>query len=524
MNLIARLRPLISQPRQSVLQGYSNDAFWRRSIVLFGAVYAAILVAAGAAFALYGTNVLMPVSGLLAVFALLIVWVLPESSNPPLIWMRRLLFGFLIALMFWPDYLAFDFPGLPWITAMRMFAVPLAAAFLISLSVSPAFRKELAELLKPTSLTNVFLLLFVACAALSIVYSRSPGSSGEKFTIGVLYWFVVFYVSVWLFSKPGTLRTFAYLMWAFAILTSLIGLREWQLQAIPWAGHIPSFLAVDDPVIQTILSAKARSTTGIYRVQSKFNTPLSFAEFLAFSTPFILYFAVFGRNFVTKFAALASLPLIFLSILRTDSRLGATGFFMSFLLFMVAWGVVRWRQRRESVFGPAITISYPFVAIGFFIATFFVGRLRNMVWGTKAQSFSSQAREAQWDSGIPKLLAQPWGYGMGEGGGVLGYRNLAGVLTIDSHYLAALLEFGIAGFLIYACFFLSSLAYGSFAIFKADTTDHLLLIPCMILVSIFVVEKAVFAQIENHALAYAAVGGICAMCWRIAKDARNTTS
>ena len=524
MNLLARLRPLISQPREIVLQGYSHDAFWRRSIVLFGAIYALVLVAMGAAFAFYGTNVLVPVSGLLAVIALLIVWVLPESSNPPTKWMRRLLFGFLIALMFWPDYLAFDFPGLPWITALRLFGVPLAATFFISLSVSPAFRRELADLLKTTSLTNVFLLLFIATAALSILYSRTPSASAEKFTIAVLYWFVVFYVSVWLFSKPGTLKTLAYLFWAFAVFTSVIGLQEWRLQAIPWAGHIPSFLAVDDPVIQTILSAKARSTTGIYRLQSKFNTPLSFAEFLAFSTPFILYFAVFGRSFFVKLAAAASLPLIFQSILRTDSRLGATGFFMSFLLFLVAWGVIRWRQRRESVFGPAITIAYPFVAVGFLVATFFVGRLRAMVWGTKAQSFSSQAREAQWDSGIPRLLSQPWGYGMGEGGGVLGYRNLAGVLTIDSHYLAALLEFGILGFLIYACFFLSSLAYGSFYIFKANNPEHLLIIPCMILVSIFVVEKSVFAQIENHALAYAAVGAICAMCWRIRKDSEGASA
>ncbi len=514
---------MIFRPLPEVLQGYSRGAFWQRSVVLFGLLYVLVLIAAGVSFAVYGTNILMPVSGLLAVIAMLIVWVLPESNNPPLRWMRRLFFGFLVAFLFWPDYLAFDFPGLPWITAMRLFAVPLAATFFISLSVSKTFRAELKAILQPTYLTNRFLLIFIAAAALSVLYSRSPGDSANKFVVAIMYWFVVFYVSVWVFSKPGTIRTFAYLMWIFAVLTSLVGLQEWRLQAIPWAGSIPSFLTIEDPVIATILSATVRSTLGIYRLKSKFFTPLSFAEFLAFTTPFIIYFIVFSRNYVTKFAGLATLPLVFLSILRTDSRLGATGFFLSFLFFLVAWGVVRWMQRKESIFGPAITLSYPIVAVGFLVSTFFVGRLRNMVWGTGAQSFSTMAREAQWDGGIPKLLAQPWGYGMGQGGQVLNYRNPAGALTIDSHYLAALLDFGIVTFIIYAMIFVTCLLYGAYYLFKANTTEHLLIIPCLILVSIFVIEKYVFAQQENHTLVYMSVAAICAMCWRIKNEGKGST-
>ena len=523
MTILSRIQPLIFRPLPEVLQGYSRGAFWKRSVVLFGLFYALVLAAAGASFAIYGTNILMPFAGLLAILALLIVWVLPESRNPPLRWLRRLFFAFLIAFLFWPDYLALDLPGLPWITAMRLFAVPLAATFFISLSVSKSFRADLKALLQTTSYTNTFLLIFIAFAALSVVYSRSPADSANKFVVAILYWFVVFYVSVWLFAKPGTVRKFAALMWVFAILTSLVGIQEWRLQAIPWAGSIPSFLTIEDPVIATILAATVRSTMGIYRLKSKFITPLSFAEFLAFTTPFIIYFAVFSRKFYLKVAAVATLPLVFLSIVRTDSRLGATGFLLSFLFFLVAWGVIRWKQRRESIFGPAITLSYPLVAVGFLASTFFVGRVRNMVWGTGAQSFSTQAREAQWDSGIPKLLAQPWGYGMGQGGLVLGYRNPAGVLTIDSHYLAALLDFGLLGFIFYALIFISVLAYGTYYLLRAQTTEHLLIIPCLILVSIFVIEKYVFAQVENHTLVFMSLGAICAMCWRIKNEEKGVT-
>ena len=515
MNFLMMLKPLFLQPRQTLLHGYSYDAFWRRNIVLFAAIYALILMAIGVAFATYGTNILMPVAGILSVLVLLIVWVLPESSDPPLRKMKGLFFGFLVALLIWPDYLALDLPGLPWITAIRIFAVPMAFLFLISLSVSTMFRKKMVDLIQPTVVTSIFIIIFALTCVLSIFYSTSPGQSSNSVVLVLLNWVVVFFVSMWVFADIRNIKIFAYAIWSSAVVTSVIAIREWQIQGVPWAGHIPSFLAVDDPIIQVILSAKARSTTGIYRVQSKFGTPLAFAEFSAFAAPFVLYFAVFGKSLFIRFLAVSTMPLIFLSIVRTDSRLGATGFFLTFLLFLIAWGVSRWLRRRESIFGPAITLAYPAIFVGFLISTFVVGRLRNMVWGTKAQSFSSQAREVQWEGGIPKILSHPWGYGMGQGGSVLGFRNPAGVLTIDSHYLAVLLEVGIFGFLFYAIIFLSVVVYGSFALFKAKTVDDFLIIPCLILVSIFIVEKAVFAQLENHPLVYATLGAICALVYRL---------
>ena len=307
----------------------------------------------------------------------------------------------------------------------------------------------------------------------------------------------------------------AYIIWFFALLTCIIGIQEWRMQQIPWANHIPSFIAVDDPVIQNILSAKSRAATGIYRVQSKFTTPLGFAEFLAFSTPFIIYFLVYGKNLFLRMGALATLPLLFMSISRTDSRLGAAGFFMSILLFLVAWSVTRWTKSKDSVFGPAFTIAYPFIFVAFMVATFVVGRLRAMVWGTKAQSFSSQAREAQVEMGLPMIWSSPWGHGIGKGAETLNYRNLAGGLTIDTYYLALGLEFGVVGFLIYAGIFFGALFYGVKYLFQVQTREHMLLIPFMILISVFIIVKSVFAQQENHPLVFATLGALCAMCWRI---------
>ena len=518
MNLLARLKPLISQPREIVLQGYSHDAFWRRSIVLFGAIYAVTLIAAGASFAIYGPNVLMPAAAILAVLSLLVVWVLPETGRAPVVAMRRFFLCFLISLLFWPDYLAFDFPGLPWITALRLFAVPLGATFLICLSVSADFRATLKKITQESRITNYALIAFTVLAGLSVVYSRNPGDSANSFAIAVTYWILIFYVSVYVLRNIHYVYLLTLIIWLFALVACGVAFWEWRNQGVPWAGHIPSFLAVGDPVVAKILSGSARSTTNVYRLQGKFTTPLGLAEFLAFSTPFVLYHLVYSTNLFVKILALSTLPVVFFIILLTDSRLGAAGFFIAFLLALASWAVTRWYKNKESLFGPLLTLSFPLVLLAFMIATLVVGRLRNIIWGTGAQSFSTQAREAQWDSGIPKLLVQPWGYGLGQGGSVLGYRNLAGGLTIDSHYLAVLLEIGILGFAVYSVIFLSSLAYGTISLLNARTKEHMLIVPFMSLIAIFVVEKAVFAQLENHPLVFISLGAVTAICWQIRSD------
>ena len=467
----------------------------------------------------------MALAAPLAVLVLLIIWAFPDSEHPPVKWVSSLLMGFIVALLFWPDYLALDLPGLPWLTALRLFAAPLAAAFLVCLSVSSGFRASLHRRLSVTPVTSRLFFLFAAISIVSLLFSADLTLSLNKLVVAVLYWFLAFYAALWSFSEKSKLVALPYIISGFAIFTMTIALYEWRIQAVPWAGSIPSFLSIDDPAVQNILSAKSRATTGIYRVQSKFTTPLGFAEYIAMATPFFLYFVAFGRNWAIRLAAFASLPLVWLTIVRTDSRLGFVGFFMSFLLFLILWSLRRWRQRKDSIFGPAITLAYPAILTVFLTATFFVGRLRALVWGTKAQSFSSMAREEQVDMGLPMIWTQPWGHGIGRGAAELGYRNLAGGLTIDSYYLAVGLEFGVMGFVAFFGIFLSALLYATRYVVDAKGPAELVLVPIMISLSIFVVVKSVFAQQENHPLVFILLGALIAICYRIrARLAEGSTA
>ena len=499
------------------LPGYRAPApVWLRrsawTVLVAGALFY------GVAWGLFGSGLLLQLAVPLLLLMILCVWLLPDTGRPPARALEWLLFGFLVALLAWPDYLALALPGLPWITAIRLMAVPLAVVMLLCLSVSAAFRRDVMNTLNAQPAIWRLVVAFAVIALLSVGVSRYPTLSINKFVVAQLYWTLIFFAAVAVFWRPRRARWLVYLLWAFALYVCAIAMWEWHVQGLPWADHIPSFLKVEDEAVQRILSAKSRAATGIYRVQAKFTTPLGCAEFLAYAMPFVLHLMATARWWIVRLAAAASVPLIFHVISLTDSRLGMVGFFASLLLYTLAWAVLRWRDVKGSLFGPALTLAYPAVLAGFIAATFFVGRLRALIWGTGAQRFSTESREAQVAAGIPKVFSEPWGHGIGQGAEVLGFRNGAGVLTIDTYYLAVALEFGVVGFVIYYGIFFGGILHGGRAAFRARSRDTLVLIPLTIALINFFIIKSIFSQLENHPLVFALLGATVALIARVRVD------
>ena len=511
-------RAVAYQPNDNVLAHYTGSNAMRRNRKRLMWLFGGLSFFYGIAFALLSTFFLLQLALPLIVLALLVVWLLPEMGWAPVNLLDKLLLWFIVALLCWPDYLALAFPGLPWITAIRLVGIPLALTMLISLSVSGDFRKKLLETINSAPAVWKLLAAFIVTALVSIAFSKDIGLSVNKFIVAQLYWTSIFFAAAYVFTRPGRSVLLTYMLWIVVLLVSFIGVWEWRLQSIPWAGSIPSFLKIEDPVVQNILSAKSRAATGIYRVQSKFTTPLGLAEFLALATPFVLHLLMTTRYMVVRLGAMATIPLIFYVIILTDSRLGAVGFFMSFLLYLLAWGALRWRKHEDSLFGPAVVISYPLIFVMFIISTFFVGRLRAMVWGTGAQKFSTQSREAQFDAGIPMVLKHPWGHGIGRGAETLNFRNQAGELTIDTYFLAVGLEYGVIGFFVYYGMFLYAIWYGAKALIDARTRDTFVLAPLCIALTNFFIIKSIFSQQENHPLVFALLGAVVALVWRAKQD------
>jgi len=467
----------------------------------------------GALFAFLPLSFVPPLFVPILVVALLLIWALPDAP-PSTRLMKLLFFGFSVVLVGWPNYLAIALPGLPWITLGRVFCMPAAVILLYNVSVSREFRDEISYVFSTFDLPLKLLVGFVGIQLLSVSFSRDPLDSFQKFVIDQFYWTSVFFISVYVFRKPGRISKWVVTLLVMAALLSLIGFWEWRIHRVPWAGHIPSFLTIDDPSVTRTLAGASRAGTGIYRVQSTYGTSLGFAEFLALTTPFWFYCVTESRSPWTRAACAAAIPVLFVSILNTNARLGMVGFFLSALLYFGLWAVQRWRTHRGSIFGPALTLAYPALAAGFFAATMIVGRLHTIVWGGGNTDASTEARIQQVHEGLPMILHWPLGYGVGQGAQVLGFTNGEGTLTIDSYYLNIGLEYGVIGFIIYYGLFAITAVYGIREGIRSEPGETRLLVPLSIALCVFLVTKSVYAQEPNHPIAFMILGAVCALAHR----------
>ncbi len=467
------------------------------------------------AFQLFGQFLVAQFALPLALIGLLVIWALPDRRDVPLHLLSPLLFAFLIALLIWPNYLAVELPGLPWISAQRLTGLPLLATLLLFASISPEFRRAVADAFAASPVERWLFIALMILITLSALVSSSPVFSLNKLIVLILSCFATLVVAVYLFRQPGKPQMFAYIVWGAVMLQCAIAVVEVRLGRIPWAGHIPAFLQIDDEAVQRILSGQTRAAIGIHRAQAKFNTPLGFAELLALGTPFVLHIMLAARSVIVRVLAGASLPVIFYGTTLADSRLGAGGFLLSFMLILLFWSANRWHRDRTSIFGPAITLAYPVLLGLFVLATLFVGRINNLVWGTRAHQGSNDARADQWASGIQQLFARPWGHGIGTGAEAVGITNAAGDFQIDSYYLSVLVELGVVGFILFYGLFAVAAYRGGRAAVLARDDDQRMLIPASAALINFIIIKFVLSEQENHPLMFITVGLVIALIWRV---------
>jgi hypothetical protein len=285
-------------------------------------------------------------------------------------------------------------------------------------------------------------------------------------------------------------------------------------------GHIPPFLKIDDESVQRTLAFRARASTGIYRIKSTATTPLGLAELLGLALPFAMHLIFDRYKLVIRIAAAVFILLSLYAILLTDSRLGVVAALASVVFYLLIWSLLKWRREKSSILGPAIVLSYPIIMVLFISSTFLIGRLRNEFWGNGAHQASTESRMVQWEMAIPKITQNPFGYGVSQGAEVLGFRNPAGTLTIDSYFLSVLLELGVLGFLIYFGLFLRAVFVGArTVVVHGRDRETRLLLPLSVAVMNFVIVKSVFSQDANHPLIFMMVGAIVALTYRASRTA-----
>lgn len=521
---VSRLAGLNSREiaAQPLLAGYQAASPRYLRLLLFVVLFVAC-AALGIGFGFMAPVRMMPFATPIALLGGLVLWCLPPGNYAPTRVLEPLFIGFFAALILWPNYLALAVANLPWMTFLRITGTPLIVAFLACISISPSFRAHLRTILSVDRVIIRLMMALVGLWTFSILISADPGESVNRYIVAIVNLIGIFFVSCYLFYRRGFAEMWVQMLLVMLAIICVMAVWEFRIQSLPWAGHIPSFLKIEDPIVQKILSS-GMTRTEIYRVKGTATTPLGLGELLGLAMPFAMHFVLGRYNLATRLAAAVFIPVAAWVILLTDSRLGFVAGCASVLFYMLIWAMLRWRQDKNSLFAPAIVLSYPAVFAAFMAATFLVGRLRNEFWGTGEQQYSTQSRLDQWAVGIPKVFENPLGYGIGQGAATLGWTNLAGTLTIDSYWLTILLEIGVIGFIVfYGIILRSAFTSARVAVTESGDREIDLLLPMSVALLNFVIVKMVFSQDANHPLIFMILGAVVALTHRARLRAASRT-
>lgn len=500
--------------RPPILSPYTTPAWgWQQWLkILALAALPVLCLAYGFFYALTTPYLIMFFAAPLGIFALIAIWALPDFDRAPTRTMEKFFFAFFISLILWPNYLAIALPGLPWITLLRLTGIPMALLLLICVSISQPFRRELGAILQAAPLVWKLLVGFIAIQFLTIGLSASPSQSLQKVIVAQTNWTAIFFVACYVFRTPGKIDRYIHVLWFAAVVICGIGIWEGAIQKVPWHGHVPSFFKIDEAQIMLDSMYRGRA----YRVKTIHSTPLGLGEFLALTTPFLLHFMAGKFPLATRVAAALSLLLFLRVIQSTDSRLGMVGVLLSILLYVLAWGLIRWRRHKADMLGPLVVLAYPAFFAGLMALTFVSRRIEIMVWGSQATEGSNLAREQQLALGIPKMLQNPLGYGAGQGADTVGWFS-GTFLSIDNYYLAIVIEYGVLGFILYysLIMYIGGLAAWNGVFTRtSDDNEFDYIIPLGISMAVFFVVKSVFSQQDNHPLVFMMMGMIMALVYR----------
>jgi hypothetical protein len=478
-------------------------------LLLFCAAY-------GAVFAFFAPAFLVTFAVPLALFTVLVIWALPEGDYAPVQLLQPLYLGFFLILFLWPNYLAVALPGLPWITLLRAVALPLTGVLLVCISVSHVFRRRIAVVMGVDPWAWRLLVCFVAIQTFSIAISVNKSLSANQYISAQTNLTATAVISSFLFSRPGFSNLWIKIILAILVILCVIGVWEYRIGHVLWADHIPSFLRVEDKSVLKALGGSIRH--GEHRVQATSTTALGLAEFLGLAAPFALHY-VFGPYPIRlRIAAALLLPVTVTTVVITGSRLGLVLCLLGLLFYLLLWAALRWRRIKKSIVAPAIVIAYPAIFTSVIAATFFVGRLRIMVWGGGAEAASNEGRKHQWLEGLPKLFHRPWGHGEATAASVLQVYN-GSTLTIDSYWLSILLDYGILGFIAFYGLFARMGWVATKELLVGDLSPELsLLLPIAVSMINFIVVKSVFSQDANHPLMFMLVGGALGLIYQAQKE------
>lgn len=439
-------------------------------------------------------------------------WLAPDVDtdlNKPI---TTTLLVYLVVLLIWPRYIAFNAPGLPWVSLQRLAMAILVLLFCYAFSTSSRVRRHMADVLQSQPRMSQIFMAWVLIHFLMLFVGRLNGFS--NWINQTLIWNFAFLSAAYVGSLEGVaLKAFRIIIMA-AVVTSAIVIPEVHLNRPIWADSIPAFLAVDPEIVQLI--AEGRQRIGEYRAISIFAESVSYAEFVGMMVPFTMLAIVRAPNSARMVLAIAAFILLFTAGLLTQSRTAMVGFIVGILAFFAIWVVRRYHKTyvQRDIIAPALLYSLPAIALSTLLVILSSTTLTRRVFGGGEHAASNDGRIAQWEMAMPKILSNPFGYGVGTISEVVPYVNLANVFTIDSYPINLLIEFGVAGFLLFVCFFVFAIVLGIRMFFSGATVEQQVAGAAACSLISFLTSRTVLSTNGSQPFAFLLAGLILGLWWR----------
>ena len=503
--------------RQRILPPYTRQVndFQHRALKTLG-IAAMVLVAivCGYALALFGTYGWFIPAIPVAVLAGVALWMAPDIEANLTKPITKLLFLYLGIILLWPNYIALNLPGLPWISFARLALLPFSIIALYAISTSYNVRSEIADRFRSN---KIFARLFIGWIIWQFVMQVVGGfSSPGRWVNNISAYYLACVVVAWLFIQPEFPIRFKRLVNIAVLITSAITIWEFSLGSVPWAGSIPSFLSLDPEVLDTLNSSQVR--TGQYRAVSIFMTAVAYGEFIGIMLPFVVLTVIQSKGPMRKTLAILMLVLLFIAAYFNNSRTAMVAFVVVPSAFVSMWVWKRFRRPagKQDLLASAMAYVLPFILLCVAAMVLTIGRIRVRVLGGNAHAASNEGREAQWDMALPVIAKNPFGYGMGTVSQHVPYTNRGGVFTLDSYPINLLVEVGVPGFLLFVGMFACALVMGVLVYLRAETESEEVAGAAALSILSFLITRLVLSSETGHQFVYPMMGIILAL-WYVQK-------
>ena len=444
----------------------------------------------------------------------IILWLLPDIGGVHYDQLQRLIIPYIAISVAWPSYVAFNLPGLPWISLTRLALFMVLAVFLWNFSTSREMRERLQDSVSEAPLAMKFFWLYWATTTFSLLFAKFSPAAISKYINNQIYWTMAFYVTAMLATRPGFVSKLAR---TFVISTGIVivySLYEYRIGRVPWIDYLPSFLKIDPELLETLMDTQARAGTDVYRVRGPYAASLYFSEFLTMAFPFFLHFTSKERRVVPLMALIAGTMGCMVVMKLTDARSAILGIVVASILYMFYSAARHRALSPRSIVATTVLVAYPILVTTAVLLVTFWRRAHVMILGGGEHQGSSDARAEQWRMAIPKLLSHPFGYGVGRGNDALGYFNLGGEGTVDSYYITVMMDSGVLALPLFLLTFLVP-AWLAFKYYRdARTPEQELLAPLSLAIINFAIVKSVLTSEASKPLAFAFIGCIIGLIWQ----------